>query len=66
MGMYLDSRNPYESYKAAATGTYFVDKSALLKELIPALGTEERFFLHYAAAPFWQECDGKYDCSFFG
>ncbi len=44
MGMYLDSRNPYESYKAAATGTYFVDKSALLKELIPALGTEERFF----------------------
>ncbi len=42
--MFLNSKMPFEAYKAAASGKYFVDKSRLLEELLPALGTEERFF----------------------
>ncbi len=44
MGMFLDSRTPYEAYRRAALAKYFVDKSELLAELIPALGMPERFF----------------------
>lgn len=44
MGMYLNSKVPYESCKAVTSGKYFVDKSDLIAELIPALGTEERLF----------------------
>lgn len=42
MGMFLNSIVPYESFRAAV-GSYFVDKSEILDELIPALGIEERF-----------------------
>lgn len=44
MGIYLNSIIPYANYKAVADGSYFVDKSLLLEELIPALGQEQRFF----------------------
>lgn len=44
MGMFLYSRTPYEAYRRAALAKYFVDKSELLAELIPALGMPERFF----------------------
>ena len=44
MGMFLNSLVPVNSYQAAVSGKYFVDKSSLLEELIPALGMEERFF----------------------
>ncbi len=44
MGMFLNSRTPYEAYRRAALAKYFVDKSELLAELIPALGMPERFF----------------------
>lgn len=44
MGMFLNSRIPFDSYKSAVSGTYFVDKSELLTELLPALGTSQRFF----------------------
>ncbi len=44
MGMFLNSIIPFTSYQTTASGKYFVDKSALLGELIPSLGTEERFF----------------------
>ena len=36
MGMYLNSRAPYEMYKKVIQNPYFVDKSLLLAELIPA------------------------------
>lgn len=42
--MFLNSIVPHEKYKAVATDTYFVDKTALLDELIPALGKEKRYF----------------------
>lgn len=44
MGMFLNSKIPFDAFASVASGRYFVDKSALLGELIPALGTEERFF----------------------
>ncbi len=44
MGMFLSSKIPYEAYRLASAGKYFVDKTELLAELIPALGTTERFF----------------------
>ena len=44
MGMFLNSPVPFEAYKAAKAGVYFVDKSDLLGELIPAFGTEDRYY----------------------
>ncbi len=44
MGMFLNSRIPFDAYQATASGRFFVDKSALLAELIPALGMDERFY----------------------
>ena len=38
MGRLLDSRIPFESYRLMTEETYFVDKSMLLQELIPAFG----------------------------
>ncbi len=39
MGMYLNSRAPYEMYKKVIQNPYFVDKSLLLAELIPAFNS---------------------------
>lgn len=44
MEMFLNSRAPYEAYRLVVEGKYFVDKTELLEELIPALGNTERFF----------------------
>ena len=44
MGQFLNSREPYDKYRTVMKGTYFVDKSELLEELIPALEQEQRFF----------------------
>ena len=44
MGMFLNSPAPFEAYKATKAGVYFVDKSDLLGELIPAFGTEDRYY----------------------
>lgn len=44
MGMFLNSIMPFDAYRLTVSGKYFVDKSALLEELIPAIGTEDRFF----------------------
>lgn len=44
MGLFLNSRIPYDSYRATVSGKYFVDKTALIAELIPAIGTNQRFF----------------------
>ena len=43
MGQFLNSKEPYDRYKTVMRGTYFVDKSAILEELIPALQQEQRF-----------------------
>ena len=43
MGLYLNSIAPYDKYKMVTEDPYFIDKSALLEELIPSLGREQRF-----------------------
>lgn len=44
MGMFLNSRNCFEDYRETVSDTYFVDKSALIRELIPALEKKNRYF----------------------
>lgn len=44
MGLFLNSKIPFESYRLVKNDIYFVDKTALLNELIPSLGVEKRFF----------------------
>lgn len=44
MGQYLNSKEPYDQYKTVMNGPYFVDKTEILEELIPALEQEQRFF----------------------
>jgi len=44
MGLFLNSISPYKKYKSIVTDTYFVDKTALIDEMIPSLGKEKRFF----------------------
>lgn len=44
MGQFLNNREPYDKYKTVMNGTFFVDKTEILKELIPALQQEQRFF----------------------
>ena len=40
MGQFLNNKEPYDKFKTVMNGTYFVDKSEILEELIPA----QRFF----------------------
>ena len=43
MGMFLNSRIPFESYRLVKRDIYFVDKTALIDELFPFLEVEKRF-----------------------
>ena len=43
MGMFLNSKAPYESYKKISQTPYFVDKSLLLSELIPFFDSGNRY-----------------------
>ncbi|MCI8527775.1 MAG: AAA family ATPase [Lachnospiraceae bacterium] len=42
--MFLNSSIPYEAYKEVLSDNYFVDKSMLIGELIPAIGRKNRYF----------------------
>lgn len=44
MGVFLNSLVPYEAYKEMVSDTYFVDKSRLIEEIIPALEKKNRYF----------------------
>lgn len=44
MGMFLNTKTPLELYRLFVSEPYFVDKTSLIKELIPSVGTEKRFF----------------------
>ena len=43
MGMFLNSIGIYDRYQTVTKGQCFVDKTALLEEIIPLLGQEQRF-----------------------
>ena len=66
MGIFLNSTAPFEAYQAVAAGKYFVDKSALLNELIPAIGTEERFFCITRPRRFGKSVAANMVAAFFG
>lgn len=44
MGIFLNSKAPYEAYKEIVSDTYFVDKTALIEELLPSIGKKNRYF----------------------
>lgn len=64
MGQFLNNKEPYDRFKSVMKGTYFVDKSDILEELIPALQQEQRFFLYYPSKTFWKNRNGQYGSSF--
>lgn len=66
MGIYLNSRIPSDAYKATASGTYFVDKSMLLNELIPALGMDQRFLCITRPRRFGKSVMANMVAAFFG
>ncbi len=43
MGIFLNSTIPYDSYKEMEDSPYFVDKTLLLEELLPRIGTAEKY-----------------------
>lgn len=66
MGIFLNSKSPADAYKAAASEKYFVDKSALIAELIPALGTSQRFFCITRPRRFGKSVMADMIAAFFG
>ncbi|MDO4273065.1 MAG: AAA family ATPase [Eubacteriales bacterium] len=66
MGMFLNSRIPFDSYRATASGRYFVDKTDLINELIPELGMDERFFCITRPRRFGKSVMANMVASFFG
>ena len=50
MGIYLNSKAPFENYRSIVSDPYFVDKTALISELVPAIGKEQRFFIQVGTA----------------
>ena len=43
MGVYLNSKAVYNAYREIYSGPYFVDKSLMLDEIIPRIGTGEKY-----------------------
>ena len=41
MGVYLNSRKPYLLFQEEASSAYFVDKTDILKELVPLVELKE-------------------------
>lgn len=66
LGMYLNSRMPFEAFKAVAAGKYFVDKSEILQEIIPSMGSEERFFCITRPRRFGKTVIANMIAAFFG
>lgn len=66
MGMFLNSKVPFEDYKETVFDTYFVDKSELISELIPALGKQNRYFCITRPRRFGKSVMANMVASFFG
>lgn len=66
MGVFLNSKIPYESYRLARRAPYYVDKTELLEELIPALGVENRFFCITRPRRFGKTVMANMIAAFFG
>lgn len=66
MGMFLNSIAPHEAYREIVSDTYFVDKSLLIKELIPALGKKNRYFCITRPRRFGKSVAANMVGAFFG
>lgn len=64
MGIYLNSVSPYTLYKSEVCSPYFVDKSQMLRELIPLAEVGNRHVCD-TSPQIWKNSDGKYDWRFF-
>lgn len=66
MGLFLNSKAPYEAFRSIVTDSYFVDKSMLISELIPSLGKEKRFFAITRPRRFGKSVMANMIAAFFG
>ena len=68
MGRFLNSKKASLLFKDDAESTYFVDKTALLDELIPLIDPQtliSEIHLYHPSPPIWKICDGQYDRGVF-
>ncbi len=66
MGIYLNRTSPYKKYSAVVSDEYFVDKTLLINELIPALGSERRFICITRPRRFGKTVMANMAAAFFG
>lgn len=65
MGMYLNSVAPYMNYLEMANSTYYVDKSAMIGELIETIGTPDKYICITRPRRFGKTVIANMLCSFF-
>ena len=66
MGIYLNSIAPYEKFRRISLDTYYVDKTALLKELVPVLSGEQPYICITRPRRFGKTVMANMIASFFG
>lgn len=66
MGMFLNSGVPYTAYEEISSDRYFVDKSDILNELIPAIGSRHRYFCILRPRRFGKTVMADMIAAFFG
>lgn len=76
MGIYLNSSSAFGLFRRDCLSTYFIDKSSILKELVPLVESDDydpeknRFEFSkqskicgdYQTAQVWKNRHGQYDC----
>ena len=66
MGTYLNSISPYEKFRRISCDTYFVDKTALLEELVPILSGEQPYICITRPRRFGKTVMANMIAAFFG
>lgn len=66
MGMYLNSSASYKQYRTIVSDDYFVDKTALLDELFPAIDTGGQYFCITRPRRFGKTVMANMVAAFFG
>ncbi len=66
MGVYLNNRNSYEDYFEMVLDPYFVDKSELIKELIPSIGRKSKYICITRPRRFGKSVMANMVAAFFG
>ncbi len=66
MGMFLNNSDAYENYKEIAYDTYFIDKSKLIEELLPAVGRSNKYFCFTRPRRFGKSVMANMVAAYFG